>query len=149
VTNLTATWASERCDKHDMVSCADCLDSARMRRTATGQVQYQGDCTVSTFMEITDMDYDFAAEVLREAGFVPGRGAATAATVAAFQSVGYTVKSYPGTIEHAMVASTQGHKFFVSSQLGRNGHAFSIVGGQVNRNYFAGRRYRYSIYEIV
>ena len=144
----TSEWATERCEKHDMVSCGDCLATARMRRDETGQVRFQADCTVATFMEITGTDYDFASEVLREAGFVPGRGAATAATVAAFQSVGYTVKSYPMPIEFAMVASND-RKFFVSSRMGRNGHAFSITDGKANRHFFAGRSYRYSIYEIV
>jgi hypothetical protein len=107
---------------------------------------------VATFVEITGSDYDFAGDVLREAGFVPGRGAATASTVAAFQSVGYTVKPCPhATIQSATLASTTGHKFFVSSTMGRNGHAFSIVDGKANRNFFAqaGRNYRYSIFEII
>jgi hypothetical protein len=146
----TSDWATERCEKHDMVSCADCLASARMRRDETGQVRFGSDCTVATFVEITGMDYDFAAEVLREAGFVPGRGAAAAHTVAAFESVGYTVKRCPfATIESATLASTTGHKFFVSSTMGRNGHAFSITDGKANRNFFAGRRYRYTIFEII
>ena len=144
----TSDWATERCDKHDMVSCGDCLASAGMRRDQTGQVRFQGDCTVSTFVEITGMDYDFASEVLREAGFVPGRGAATAHTVAAFESVGCTVTRCPWDLESATIASRTGRKFFVSSTMGRNGHAFSITDGKANRNFFAGRRYRYSIYEI-
>jgi hypothetical protein len=152
VTTLkTQDWASTRCEKHDMVSCGDCLASARMRRDQAGQVRFQGDCTVQTFAEITGMDYDFSAEVLLAAGFVPGRGAHTAATVAAFQSVGYTVKHSQATIEFATRLSQAGHKFFVSSRMGRQGHAFSIVDGKQLRNFFgqAGRSYRYSIYEII
>ena len=148
----TSDWASTRCEKHDMVSCGDCLASARMRRDQAGQVVFQADCTVATFVEITDMDYDFAAEVLREAGFVPGRGAQPAHTVAAFESVGCTVKPLPyATLESATQASKAGRKFFVSSWAGRNGHAFSIVDGHVNRNYFARMyaRYSYRIFEII
>jgi len=148
----TSEWATERCEKHDMVSCADCLASARMRRDQSGQIKFQSDCTVATFVEITGSDYDFAGEVLRGAGFVPGRGAHAAATVAAFESVGYTVKPLPfATLESATLASRAGRKFFVSSTAGRNGHAFSIVDGQVNRNYFARmyRRYSYRIFEII
>lgn len=145
----TGEWATERCEKHDMTSCGDCLASAGMRRDQAGQIRFDSDCTVATFVEITGMDYDFSSEVLREAGFVPGRGAATASTVAAFTSVGYTVKPYPMPIEFAIVASQNDRKFFVSSVMGRNGHAFSITDGKANRNFFAGRRYRYSIYEIV
>ena len=148
----TQDWASTRCEKHDMVSCADCLDNARMRRDQQGQVVFQDDCTVATFMEITGMEYDFSADVLREAGFVPGRGAHAAQTVAAFQSVGCTVKPYTWDLAAATYASaTSGRKFFVSSRMGRHGHAFSIVGGKQLRNFFgqAGRSYRYSIYEII
>ena len=148
----TQDWASTRCEKHDMVSCGDCLASARMRRDQAGQVVFQDDCTVATFVEITGVDYDFAADVLRQAGFVPGRGAHTAQTIAAFQSVGCTVKPQPfATLESATLASASGHKFFVSSLMGRQGHAFSIVDGKQLRNFFgqAGRSYRYSIYEII
>ena len=148
----TSDWATERCEKHDMVSCADCLATARMRRDQSGQVVFQADCTVATFVEVTGMDYDFSAEVLRAAGFVPGNGAHTAQTVAAFESVGYTVKPCPhATIASATLASKAGHKFFVSSRMGKHGHAFSIVDGKANRNYFAqaGRSYRYIIFEII
>ena len=68
---LTSDWATERCEKHDMVSCADCLDQNRMRRVGS-EVRYQGDCSIATFAELTGSDYDFAAEVLRESGFNPG-----------------------------------------------------------------------------
>jgi len=148
----TADWATERCEIHDMVSCADCLTHNRMRRDQSGEVRFQSDCTVATFAEITEMDYDFSAEVLREAGFVPGKGAHAAATVAAFQSVGYTVREYSLTLGNAVTASRQqGRKFFVSSTMGRQGHAFSITGGQQHRNFFgqAGRRYSYRIFEII
>jgi hypothetical protein len=148
----TSDWATERCEKHDMVSCGDCLASARMRRDQAGQVRFQGDCTVATFAEITGMDYDFSAEVLLAAGFVPGKGTHTAATVAAFESVGCTVKPQPfATLASATLASASGHKFFVSSRMGRQGHAFSIVDGKQLRNFFgqAGRSYRYIIFEII
>lgn len=147
----TSEWATERCEIHDMVSCADCLAHNRMRRDQSGEVRFQGDCTVATFVEITEMDYDFSGEVLREAGFVPGKGAHAAATVAAFRSVGYTVQESGLSLAAATQASTQGRRFFVSSTMGRQGHAFSIVGGRQLRNFFgqAGRRYSYRIFEII
>lgn len=144
-------WATERCEKHDMVSCADCLASARMRRDRAGEIRFNGDCTVATFVEITGMDYDFSGEVLREAGFVPGRGAHALQTVAAFESVGYTVTRPFLTIEQATQASASGRKFFVSSTSGKRGHAFSITDGKANRNFYAmaGRAYRYRIFEVI
>lgn len=150
---LTSDWATERCDLHDMVSCADCLDRKRLRRTDTGEVRYQGDCSVDTFREVTGCDYDFAAEVLREAGFTPGQGTRSTDLVKAFESVGFRVTdvTFMG-LDEAVLQSVHGRDFFVCgwtrSRVNPEGHAWTITGGKVRRDFFRHKRIVFKMFEV-
>jgi hypothetical protein len=141
------TWETERCERHELVCCGDCLEQSKMKRTKTGELRFQKDCAVETFAEIMDCDYDFAAEVLREAGFRPGVGTYERDITAAFESVGCTVR----TVTHlgpvgAVVYSMTGRRFFVTGRNGGKAHAWSVIDGQENRPYFP--PYRYRVFEV-
>lgn len=149
---LTSDWATERCDLHDMVSCADCLDRNRLRRVGS-EVQYQGDCSIETFREITGTDYDFAAEVLREAGFIPGQGTRATDLVKAFGSVGFKVEdvTFMG-LDGAALASLDGSRDFFVAGYTRSkrpeGHAWTIQNGKAARDYFRYKRIMFKIFEV-
>lgn len=148
---LTSDWATERCDLHDMVSCADCLDRQKLRRVGS-EVQYQGDCSIETFREITGADYDFAAEVLREAGFIPGQGTRATDLVKAFESVGFRVVDVTGmSLDSALLQSAHGHDFFVAGYTRSKrpeGHAWTIQNGKAARDYFRYKRIMFKIFEV-
>jgi hypothetical protein len=133
-----------------MVSCADCLDQAKLRRTATGEIAYRDDCAVRTVAEVTGLDYEFAAEVLREAGASLGSGTSVEALLAAFRSLGSTVREQTRIvrIEDAVALSRSGRKFAVAGWAGRDGHAWTIIDGAANRDFLRNRRYSYRIFEI-
>jgi hypothetical protein len=149
----TSGWATERCEKHDMVSCADCLNQNRMRRTATGEVRYQDDCGVDTFREITGADYDFAAEVLREAGFTPGAGTRATDLRKAFESVGFKVTEVTHLgIDHALeMSALYGRDFYVcgwTRSKNPEGHAWTIQKGRQNRDFLRHKRIVFKLYEV-
>jgi hypothetical protein len=154
---ITNDWASVRCDKHDLVSCADCLEASRLRREGS-EVRYQNDCGIATFAELTGSDYDFAAEVLGEAGAKLGNGTPVNALRSAFESVGYIVTELPTmTIESAKLASRVGsRKFYVvgSAASGRRlirgtAHAWTIERGSEARDFLSGyRRVIYRVFEV-
>jgi len=146
-------WATERCEKHDMVSCADCLEQLRMRRdVATGEVRYRDDCGVATFAEITGADYEFAADVLREAGFAPGLGTPSKGLRAAFESVGFRVVDVTAYgLENARFLSEDGADFYVCGwTTGRNpsGHAWTIQNGKAARDFLRNRRIIFQIFQV-
>lgn len=148
----TSGWATERCEKHDMVSCADCLDQNRLRRVGS-EVRYQGDCSVDTFAELTGADYEFAAEVLREAGFVPGRGTRASDLIKAFESVGSTVTEVTHLgLGHALEMSAEyGRKYFVcgwTRSKRPEGHAWTIQNGRQHRDFLRHKRIVFKIYEV-
>lgn len=145
--------AGEPCERHDLEYCADCLRLGRMRRSQSGDVRYRQDCTVQTFAEITGLEYDFAVEVLRSAGFIPGRGATGRQFIAAVESVGgkVTVATHLGESGAVMMSyATSARKFAMfgwkGSGASRSGHAWSVIDGEINRGYEP--PYRYRIYEI-
>jgi hypothetical protein len=134
-------WATERCEIHDMVSCADCLDRAKLRRTDSGEIAYRDDCAVRTIA---------ASEVLREAGASLGSGTSVEALLAAFRSVGSSVREVTRIvkIESAPALSRSGRRFAVAGWAGRDGHAWTIIDGSANRDFLRTRRYSYRIFEI-
>lgn len=149
---LTSDWATERCEKHDMVSCADCLEQTKMRRVGS-EVRFQGDCSVATFREITGCDYDFASEVLLAAGFTPGAGTRQIDLRNAFESVGFKVTDVTHLgLDHATLASLDGSRdFFVCGYTRTRrpeGHAWTIQNGRPARDYFRNRRILFKIYEV-
>lgn len=149
---LTSDWATERCDPHEMVSCADCLDRNRLRRVGS-EVQYQGDCSIETFREITGTDYDFAAEVLREAGFIPGQGTRATDLVKAFESVGFKVVDVTHLgLDHAKLVSAEyGRDFFVAGWTRSKrpeGHAWTIQNGKAARDFLRNKRIMFKIFEV-
>ena len=146
-------WAIVRCEKHDMVSCADCLEQKRMRRAESGEVRYSDDCAVDTFAEITGVDYDFAAEVLREAGAKLGTGTRVRTLAEAFASVGLKAVHRPElTLETALIESRDGSRDFYVCGFTRSkrpeGHAWTIQNGKAARDYFRYKRIIYRIYEV-
>lgn len=143
-------WATERCEIHDMVSCADCLDRAKLRRTDSGEIAYRDDCAIRSIAEVFDVDYEFAAEVLREAGAANGTGTATDVFVRALRSLGSEVREVTRIvkIESAPALSRSGRRFAVAGWSGRMGHAWTIIGGAANRDFLRNRRYSYRIFEI-
>jgi hypothetical protein len=146
-----ADWATERCEIHDMVSCADCLDRNKLRRTETGEIAYRDDCAIRTVAEITGLDYEFSAEVIREAGTRPGSGSTLGALVEAFRSVGSTVQELTRIVrlDEAVSLSRSGRTFAVAGWAGRDGHAWTIKDGQQLRHYLRNRKFSYRIFEIL
>jgi hypothetical protein len=144
-------WATERCETHDMVSCADCLDRAKLRRTDSGEIAYRDDCAIRTVAEITGLDYEFAVEVIREAGARPGTGSTVGALLESFRSLGSTVREQTRIvrIDEAVRLSRSGRKFAVAGWAGRDGHAWSIIDGEARRDFLRNRRYSYRIFEIL
>src|SRR5215831_1518835 len=147
----TSDWAKVRCEKHDLTSCGDCLEANRMRREGA-EVRYRDDCAVASFAEITGVDYDFASEVLREAGASLGSGTRVRTLEAAFTSVGLKVRWAPEeTLETALVASRDGRDFYVcgfTRSRKPEGHAWTITSGTANRDFFRYKRIIYRIYEV-
>jgi hypothetical protein len=149
--NLTGTdWATERCEIHDMMACQDCLDRSGLRRVSgSNEVRFRNDCGIATFAELTGMDYEFSSEVLREAGFRPSNGTPTNGLLSALDAVGYSVRELTGTVrlESAPVAS-KGRKFMVAGWTRREGHAWTIIDGTVNRDFMRYSRISYRIWEV-
>jgi len=146
-------WATEPCEKHWMTSCADCLKQSGMRREESGTLRYENDCGVDTFAEITGVDYDFAAEVLREAGAKLGNGTRVSVLAEAFASVGLNAVHRPGLrLEDAEAASADGSRDFYVCGFTRTktprGHAWTIQNGKPARDYFRYNRIIYRIYEV-
>jgi len=146
-------WATARCDLHDMSSCADCLERKRMRREESGEVRYNDDCAVATFAEITGVDYDFADEVLREAGAKLGAGTQVRQLADSFASVGLKAEWRPElTLETALIESRSGSRDFYVCGFTRSrtpqGHAWTIQNGKAARDYFRYKRIIYRIYEV-
>jgi hypothetical protein len=142
-------WATgQPCERHDLAYCADCRDLAGMRRAADGTVAYKSDCAVATFSEITGADYDESLGYLRAVGFIPGNGTPAGHIARAFADAGYTVRDITRevSLDGARTASGTGRAFYVSGQKGSKGHAWSIIGGRVNRGYVPPFRYR--LYEV-
>jgi hypothetical protein len=141
------TWETERCERHELVCCGDCLDAAKMKRTKDGDLRFQKDCAVQTFTEIMACDYGLAAEVLLASGFRPGFGTYETDITAAFESVGCTVTSvtYLGPVG-AMAYSLTGRRFFVTGRKGGKAHAWSVIDGEEHRPYFP--PYRYRVFEV-
>lgn len=151
----TQDWASVRCEKHDIPSCADCLEAHSMRREGSG-VRYSNDCSVATLAELTGLeDYDFCADVIREAGGRLGKGTTFPALKLAFESLGYVVTERPdlspGSARTASAGGTR--RFYVCAFYVRarrtvpgSGHAWTIQDGKAARNF---ARYNIArVYEI-
>jgi len=141
-------WATERCEKHDMTSCADCLELAHMRRDDDGEIRFQGDCAVDTFREITGVDYDFAVEVMLAVGYRPGAGTPAGQLAEAFASVGMTATRIPLAYDSAPAFSRRGRKFYAEGWAGRQGHAWTILDGIQRRHFFRDRPFKYRLYEV-
>lgn len=149
MSELTAWQSGERCEKHDMMYCADCLEQGKLRRDDDGNVVYQNDCAVETFMEITGTkSYEVAAAVLKSFGYNPSYGAPADSLKLAFASAGYRVRDVTRLISYDSLAhfSTQGRKFFVTGRKGKKGHAWTIIDGKENRPYHS--PFRYNAYEV-
>lgn len=143
-----ATWATTRCDAHDLTSCADCLAQARMRRTPAGDLAWDNDCTVASYTELTGAPYPDAAEALKTAGYAPGRGLHRDKLAAALRAAGYQVAEVTRRLALADLPglSAQGRAFWVSGQKGRRRHSWTVTAGQPNRPYAP--PFRYYAYEV-
>lgn len=146
--NDMATWATERCEAHDMTSCADCLGRARMRRTPAGELAWDNDCTVATYTELTGAPYGQAVEAMRAAGYTPGRGLHRDQLAAALRAAGYQVTDV--TRRHRVTdlaaLSARGRMFWVSAQKGSRRHSWTVTGGAHRRAYAL--PFRYTAYEV-
>ena len=156
---IAADWATERCEKHDMTSCADCLEAGKLRREGS-EVRFQEDCGVATFRELTGIEYDEAAEILLEAGFRPGHGTPAKALKATLEAFGFkneerglgTVSARGSrtsgmTIPEARAASVDGRVFWLIGSDRTAAHAWTIIDGKVNRA-FLRAPYKYGILEV-
>lgn len=149
-TDLTTAFTADRCDLHDISSCADCARKAGLRRDRQGQTRYDKDCAVATFSELTELPYADAAEIMLAAGFSPRKGTPEANIVGAFRDSGYTVTEVTRQLTPeaalAVTALDQTKAFFVAGYKGKRAHAWSIHHGQYHRAYRP--PYRYRIYEV-
>jgi hypothetical protein len=136
------------CDKHDLTGCADCMDQARVRRVAgTNEVRWQGDCTVSSYQEITGAGHDEAVAALRAVGFIPGQGTPWGGIVDALRAAGYTVTRTRARYDTlASISRAYGRTFLVSGQQARKGHSWTIMDGTVSRGYRG--RFDYAAFEV-
>jgi len=151
--SVLTDWATEPCEKHWMTSCQDCLDQNGLRRVESGDLRYGNDCGIDTFAEITGVDYEFAAEVLQEAGAKLGRGTRVDVLAEAFASVGLNAVHRPGLrLEDAEAASRDGSRDFYVCGWTRTkkpqGHAWTIQNGKAARDYLRYSRIIYRIYEV-
>jgi len=143
--------AGEPCERHFLAFCADCMKFAKLTHFG-GEIVYQKGCGINTLREVTGLDYEFAAEVLREAGASLGDGTTTLELRTAIESLGGILTEVTGLGERgAEIASWQsGRRFIVTawkrSGRGYSGHAWSITEGQPHRAWPA--PYRYRIYEV-
>ena len=157
--SIVSDWATERCEKHDMTSCADCLESAKARREGA-EVRYQDDCCVATLVEILGLSYAEASETLLAAGFVPGKGTPAAKLEATFRDFGFAVvrrgvgrvtargtRTEGMTFPEARAASVDGRLFYAIGADRSGAHAWSILDGKVNRA-FLRAPYVYGILEV-
>ena len=141
--SVLSDWTTTPCEKHDMTSCADCLDQSKMRRDSDGQLHYRSDCAVQTYVEITGEDYEVAVEALRAVGYRPGRGTPKDGLRAAFEAIGFEVREVTHLgIDRLPALSARGRMFYISADKGSKGHAWSIVDGQPHRAYRPPFRYR-------
>jgi hypothetical protein len=143
-----ATWATERCEAHDMTSCADCLERARMRRTPAGELAWDNDCTVATYTELTGAPYGQAVEAMRAAGYKPGLGLHRDQLAAALRAAGYQVTDVTRRYraEDLAALSAQGRMFWLSGQKGSRRHSWTVTGGAPRRAYAP--PYRFRAYEV-
>jgi hypothetical protein len=143
----SSEWAAGReCDKHEMSYCADCRDTAGIRRDADGTVGYTKDCAVQTFVEITGADYEEAAGYLRAAGFRPSSGTPAATGLRdALTAAGYSVREVTGAVRYDDLAHLPG-SYYISGRRGSRGHAWSVIDGTPRRAY--GGRFTYRVFEV-
>lgn len=136
------------CDKHDLTGCADCMDQAKVRRVAgTNEVRWQGDCTISSYQEITGASHDEAVAALRAVGFVPGQGTPWEGIAAALRAGGYTVTRTAARIETlASISRAYGRTFLVAGWQNGKGHSWTVMDGTVNRGYRG--RFTYKAFEV-
>jgi hypothetical protein len=158
---IASDWTTVRCEKHDMTSCADCLEAGKLRREGS-EVRFKDDCGVATFRELTGIEYDEAAEILLEAGFRPGHGTPAKALAETLTAFGFRVEKRglgivrPGhqrsrtegfTVADALEASRRGRVFYLIGSDRRGAHAWTILDGSVNRA-FLRAPYKYGILEV-
>ncbi len=139
------------CDLHDIPFCADCAARLRLRRgvavagESASDWRYQEDCSVATVSEIFGVTYDEAREILGPA-FRPGQGTLGIDLKARLAEAGWTVTvrgsgrvtargtRYDGmTREEARAASARGRVFILIGKDRYGAHAWSAVGGRINR----------------
>lgn len=108
--------------------------------------QYDTDCALSSYCELTGQTYEQADAVMRSVGFRPGEGTPEEGILPALSVNGYGTRCVSYRVEDLPRYSLNGHRFLVIGWTEDYKHAWTVINGKRNRPFDG--TFRYRVYEV-